>query len=117
MEDALKLLKAAMGFFPPNIMAVREDGTETESGRKTEFHSCCRPQTPDDLPVIGRSYRYRNLWYNAGHGHIGWTRGAGSSKLLADLMNGKQPDIDPTPFLPSRFLPIYKKILISLGFY
>ena len=24
------------------------------------------PQTPDDLPVIGRSLNYRNLWYNSG---------------------------------------------------
>jgi len=26
-------------------------------------HACCRPQTPDDLPVIGPSANIKNLWY------------------------------------------------------
>jgi D-amino-acid dehydrogenase len=33
------------------------------------------------------------LWVNAGHGTLGWTHGAGSGKALAELIDGKMPEI------------------------
>jgi D-amino-acid dehydrogenase len=35
-----------------------------------------------------------NLYYNTGHGHMGWTMACGSSRILADLMIGRTPAID-----------------------
>ncbi|HSD68611.1 MAG TPA: glycine oxidase ThiO, partial [Woeseiaceae bacterium] len=35
---------------------------------------------------------------NTGHGHLGWTMAMGSAELLADLMLGRSPAIDPAPF-------------------
>jgi D-amino-acid dehydrogenase len=49
-----------------------------------------RPMTPTNLPYIGRR-RHRNLWYDTGHGHIGWTMSHGSARILADLIAGRSP--------------------------
>jgi D-amino-acid dehydrogenase len=51
-----------------------------------------RPMTPDNLPIIGRK-RHRNLWFNTGHGHIGWTMSHGSARLVADLIAGRETAI------------------------
>ncbi|MGB3836145.1 D-amino acid dehydrogenase [Castellaniella sp.] len=62
-----------------------------------QFWSGLRPLTPSNVPMIGRS-RLRNLYVNTGHGSLGWTMGAGSGRVLADLISGRRPDID-FPFL------------------
>jgi len=53
-----------------------------------------RPTTPDGVPLIGAT-PFRNLWLNTGHGTLGWTMACGSGRLLADLIAGRRPDIDP----------------------
>ena len=55
---------------------------------KPSYWSCLRPMTPDGPPIIGPSPLER-LWYNTGHGHMGWTMSAGSSRILLDLMEGR----------------------------
>ncbi|WP_298017905.1 D-amino acid dehydrogenase [uncultured Castellaniella sp.] len=62
-----------------------------------QFWSGLRPTTPSNVPLIGRS-RIRNLYLNTGHGSLGWTMGAGSGRVLADLVSGRTPDIR-FPFL------------------
>jgi len=54
-----------------------------------------RPATPDGVPLVGAT-PYRNLWLNTGHGTLGWTMACGSGRLLADLIDGRRPEIDPT---------------------
>lgn len=54
--------------------------------------ACLRPQIPDGSPVLGRS-PYRKLFLNAGHGTLGWTLACGSAKIVADILEGGQPDI------------------------
>lgn len=56
-----------------------------------------RPATPGNLPLIGKS-RYAGLWYNTGHGTLGWTLACGSADLLVGLMEGK-PAAVPFPLL------------------
>jgi D-amino-acid dehydrogenase len=51
-----------------------------------------RPMTPEGTPIIGRS-RYRNLYFNTGQGHMGWTMSHGSARITADLVAGKTPAI------------------------
>ena len=60
-----------------------------------------RPVSADGRPYIGRG-ACPNLWLNTGHGHLGWTMAAGSARLLADMIEGKQCDIDPEPFRVGR---------------
>jgi D-amino-acid dehydrogenase len=62
-----------------------------------QFWSGLRPTTPSNVPLIGRT-RLRNLYLNTGHGSLGWTMGAGSGRVLADLVSGRTPEID-FPFL------------------
>lgn len=62
-----------------------------------------RPMTYDDLPIIGPAPKHRGLWIASGHGMLGMTLSAGTAAMLADQMAGREPDIDPTPFLPARF--------------
>jgi len=35
--------------------------------------ACLRPMTPNMMPRVGRSRRKSNVYYNTGHGHLGWT--------------------------------------------
>jgi D-amino-acid dehydrogenase len=60
---------------------------------KASFWTGLRPMTPDGPPIIGKS-RIANLWFNTGHGTLGWTMAAGSGRLMADLLSGRKPEID-----------------------
>ena len=57
------------------------------------FWTGMRPMTPDGTPIVSRS-RYRNLYFNTGHGTLGWTMACGSGRVIADLVSGRTPDID-----------------------
>jgi D-amino-acid dehydrogenase len=52
-----------------------------------------RPSTPTNIPYIGQT-PVAGLWVNAGHGTLGWTHGAGSGRALAELISGRQPELD-----------------------
>jgi D-amino-acid dehydrogenase len=60
-----------------------------------------RPVSADGLPFIGAT-RVAGLYANAGHGALGLTLAAGSAALLADLLHGVPPTIDPAPYSPLR---------------
>ncbi|MBG0795240.1 FAD-binding oxidoreductase [Methylocystis sp. H62] len=62
-----------------------------------------RPCLPDMLPIIGPAPRHRGLWFDFGHAHHGLTLGPVSGRLLADMMTGEQPFIDPAPYRADRF--------------
>jgi len=57
-----------------------------------------RPSTPGNVPLIGRS-SFANLWYNTGHGSLGWTLACGSASCLSQWMSGKRPPVTGFPFL------------------
>nr|MBL8411188.1 D-amino acid dehydrogenase [Dechloromonas sp.] len=59
---------------------------------KAEFWTGLRPMTPDGTPIIGNT-RYHNLTLSTGHGTLGWTMAAGTGRVVADLLSGRQPDI------------------------
>jgi D-amino-acid dehydrogenase len=62
-----------------------------------------RPSLPDSLPVIGPSRATRDVIYAFGHGHVGMTAAPMTGKVVADLVAGRPPAIDITPFAPARF--------------
>lgn len=53
-----------------------------------------RPATPNNTPMIGLAQPYDNLYWNTGHGTLGWTHSCGSAKGLAQIMSGANPDCD-----------------------
>ncbi len=63
----------------------------------------CRPSLPDSLPVLGRSPRYRDVYFAFGHGSVGLTDGALTGKLIAELVAERPPTVDVTPYRPDRF--------------
>jgi len=62
-----------------------------------------RPMTYDDLPVIGRAPRFRNLILATGHGMLGITTAPATGKLVAEIVCGAPPHIDAGPFSIRRF--------------
>jgi D-amino-acid dehydrogenase len=63
-----------------------------------------RPMSFDDIPIIGRVPGHRRLWLATGHGMMGVGMSAGSGQLLADLVAGATPALDPAPYSPLRFV-------------
>ncbi len=52
-----------------------------------------RPLTPSNVPYIGKT-KFSNLFLNTGHGTLGWTMGCGSGCAIADIISGRQPELD-----------------------
>lgn len=61
-----------------------------------------RPTFADSLPAIGRTSR-QGLWIATGHQHLGFSTGPSTGEMIAQLMNGETPSVNPAPFDPSRF--------------
>ena len=77
-----------------NILRLARDLFPTAADwERGEFRACLRPMTPDGPPVLGTG-RHRNLFFNAGHGHMGWTMAFGTARVVADLVAGRKPDLD-----------------------
>ena len=62
-----------------------------------------RPCMPDSLPVIGAAPGHPRLMLAFGHGHNGMTSGPVTGRLIADLVAGRAPFIDPAPYSATRF--------------
>jgi D-amino-acid dehydrogenase len=84
------ILRLARDLFP--------DAADYDGG---EYRACLRPMTPAGPPILGLG-RHRNLFFNCGHGHMGWTMACGSARIVADLMTGRMPDIDLEGLTPRR---------------
>jgi D-amino-acid dehydrogenase len=81
---------------------------------RAEFWAGLRPMTPDGTPVMGLT-PYRNLFLNTGHGTLGWTMACGSGRVLADLVSGKQPEIDTNGLYMDRYGKINRPIVVPQG--
>jgi D-amino-acid dehydrogenase len=91
-ERAHTLVRAARVAFPE----LRTDGARP--------WMAFRPSLPDSLPVIGRAPRHRGVYLAFGHGHKGLAQAAVTGKLIQELLDGKEPTVDLTPFRPTRFV-------------
>src|SRR5690606_27462462 len=81
-SDFAHMMKVAQELFP--------DGGDF--GRPI-YWAGLRPMTPGGAPILGQG-RHKNLWFNTGQGHMGWTMSFGSSRITADLIAGRKPEID-----------------------
>ncbi len=61
-----------------------------------------RPSLPDGLPVLGRAPRLDNLYLAFGHQHLGLTLGPLSGRVIADLVAGRDPGLDLSPYAADR---------------
>ena len=78
-SDFRKMLSAAQDLFP-------EGGDFSQP----EYWAGLRPMTPEGTPILGFG-KHRNLCYNTGHGHMGWTMACGTAAIVADLIGGRTP--------------------------
>ncbi|MEH6834137.1 MULTISPECIES: NAD(P)/FAD-dependent oxidoreductase [Falsihalocynthiibacter] len=62
-----------------------------------------RPSLPDTLPALGPLPGRPDVICAFGHGHLGLTQSAGTAEIIADLLVGKAPAMDLSPFSPARF--------------
>lgn len=62
-----------------------------------------RPMSRDDIPLIGPAPGHAHLWMAVGHGMMGISMSASTGQLLADMIAGRRPCVDPAPFDPARF--------------
>lgn len=60
-----------------------------------------RPGSPEGIPYIGPVPGFEGLWLNCGHFRNGLVLAPASCQLLADLLLGREPIIDPAPYAPA----------------
>jgi D-amino-acid dehydrogenase len=111
MGDRLRLTSTAeftgydWGWSPRNFANIHQlardlfpDAADFSRG---EYRACLRPMTPAGPPILGAG-RLENLFFNTGHGHMGWTMACGSSRIVADLIAGRAPELDLEGLVPRR---------------
>jgi len=59
---------------------------------RAEFWAGLRPMTPDGTPIVGGT-PLEHLYLATGHGTLGWTMAAGTGRVMADLIAGREPEI------------------------
>lgn len=79
----------------PYLPGLRQEQAERWMG--------VRPSLPDGLPAVGAASGHRNLFYCFGHNHNGLMQAAISGRLVADLVGGLAPTVDPAPYRLERF--------------
>lgn len=62
-----------------------------------------RPMMPDSKPVIGPLPGPAGIWCAFGHGHYGLTQGPTTGRIISDLVAGRTPHLDLSPFAVDRF--------------
>jgi D-amino-acid dehydrogenase len=62
-----------------------------------------RPCSADGLPYIGRISKYKNVVVATGHAMLGLSLGAGTGKLVSELVDEKPTSVDISAFAVERF--------------
>jgi D-amino-acid dehydrogenase len=106
-NDLIRLSSSAVvgkgdrGWCETDLVAIRRCVEDLMPGGadwgEAEPRARARPVMARNRPVIGRGID-PSVYYATGHGHLGWTQAAGSGRLLAALIDGLPPPIDPTPY-------------------
>jgi glycine oxidase len=61
-----------------------------------------RPVTPDGLPILGASH-VQGVYYATGHYRNGVLLAPITAAIISDLVEGRRPSVDISPYSPSRF--------------
>lgn len=78
-------------------------GLKIEFPPKDKIWTGLRPVTPDGLPYIGKAKAYDNVIIAGGHAMLGISEGAGTGKIVSDIIDKKPTGIDINAFRPERF--------------
>lgn len=84
---------------PASVANIRESARalfpEAADYERCTFWTGFRPMTPDGPPYLGAT-GLSNLYLNAGQGSNGWTQACGCGRIVADIVSGREADIDIT---------------------
>jgi len=106
-EDGLRLtsgVEYAKVDAPPDYRRIRNmialaAGVVPELDQTEQSIWCGnRPTLPDSVPVIDRSPRFTNAYLAFGHSHLGLTLGPVTGRIVADLVAGRDPGLDLSPY-------------------
>ncbi|MFF3328010.1 NAD(P)/FAD-dependent oxidoreductase [Streptomyces sp. NPDC002888] len=94
-------------FSPPVVRALAAGATRLfpflERVRAMRTYLGFRPYMPDHLPAVGPDPRVPGLFHACGHEGAGIGLATGTGHLIAQVLGGRTPDLDLTPFRPDRF--------------
>ena len=62
-----------------------------------------RPCSADGLPYLGRTRQWKNVVLATGHAMLGLSLGAGTGKLVSEVVDERETSMDIRPFNPDRF--------------
>jgi D-amino-acid dehydrogenase len=78
------------------------DGLKINAKYRSSAQCGLRPVTPDGLPYIGKSSKFKNLTIATGHAMMGWSLGPLTGKLVSQLISNKKTELDIAAFNPER---------------
>lgn len=70
----------------PLVNWVRENFPEIKTNNYSSW-ACLRPMTPNMMPITKRSDKQNKVYYNTGHGHLGWTLAPYTAQLVTRLID------------------------------
>lgn len=88
------IVKSSLKYYPEFQMADF-DGVKPWCG--------LRPCSPDGLPYLGRSAKFKNLTLATGHAMMGLSLGPITGKLVSELITGEKPFLDLKLLDPDRY--------------
>ena len=111
LTGALALVGLDLSLDERRLAAIERVSARHLSGfvgrRPIETWSGLRPCSPDGLPIIGRPAGLENLVLATGHGMLGFTLAPVTGRLVAQLVKGAAPELDPAPYEPDRFRDVF----------
>ena len=91
--------RAPFDLLERNIKAAIPGLTWTE---KTEWMGH-RPSIADSTPLIGEVPGLKGAYCGFGHDHVGLTGGPKTGRILSQIIAGRTPNLDLSPYSPARF--------------
>ena len=88
------IIKSVSRYYP-NFSARDFEGVQPWRG--------LRPCSPDGLPYVGRTEKFRNLSVATGHAMMGLSLGPITGQLMSEVLNGEKPSIDIQLLNPDRY--------------
>ncbi|MEA1786182.1 FAD-dependent oxidoreductase [Arenibacter sp. GZD96] len=93
-KERVEAIARAATYFYPELKINDEEKMAAQSG--------LRPVSPDGLPYIGRSSKFKNLVSATGHAMMGWSLGPATGQLVSEIIANKKTSMDIAPFAPDR---------------
>ena len=90
----VKAISKAVSNYYQGLSLTQEEEASADFG--------LRPCSPDGLPYIGRTHKYKNLIIASGHAMMGWSLGPPTGKLVSEIISDKKLSLDIKPFHPDR---------------